>query len=312
MAILDPLPYALAQTLSRYPRLGERNLWLFEVAARARHVATPQQVAAFLQAVALNQGWTDRDFRKEIMRAVQRAFAATAGASSTIPRASCSSQVAYPPWPTLDPQIQAKHIQADLLFDPGVPLDVETSLIIDAFYQTDALLCLANKYEDAKTAPRDDWRGRESDFQYVVPNTMTALIGINQDGNTSTRCLGNATTNRIYQVIEFDEGSLDEHAAILSSLHCGRAPLILVVWSGSKSLHGWFDVRQLSTAGKRELFAEACRAGADRSLWDPCKLVRMPGGIRRNNSQKQAVLFFNPRHPIIYPTLPDSFNNSPS
>jgi len=36
------------------------------------------------------------------------------------------------------------------------------------------------------------------------------------------------------------------------------------------------------------------RLGADESLFDMSKLVRMPGGTR-DNGQRQTVLYFNPQ-----------------
>jgi hypothetical protein len=119
-------------------------------------------------------------------------------------------------------------------------------------------------------------------------------MGLTQEGKRSSRCHGNATRDRAYQVVEFDQGTPDQQAAILSGLHTQGAPLILVVWSGSKSLHGWFDVRGLSDLEKREFFAQACRCGADRTLWDQSKLVRMPGGTRSSNGNRQSVLYFSP------------------
>ncbi|MGJ8650791.1 MAG: hypothetical protein ACSHX4_10565 [Opitutaceae bacterium] len=297
MAQLDPLPPALSETLSRFPAQGERNIWLFEVAARARHIASPERVQNVLENVVAHQGWTDRDFGPEIRRAVRRAYADQQDVShEPLSRAA--------PWPVLDEDYRASLLGKTLRFDPRFAIDLPTETVIDSLYASDDLLCFAELNCNARTEPREKWRGREQKYQFIVANPMTALNGLTQEGKRSYRCHGNATQSRIYQVVEFDQGPLEEQAAILSSLDSVWAPLILVVWSGSKSLHGWFDVRLLDEAQKREFFAQACRGGADRTLWDQSKLVRMPGGTRTNNRQRQSILFFDPRHIIHIPSLP--------
>src|SRR5262249_50879954 len=113
-----------------------------------------------------------------------------------------------------------------------------TEQIIDVLFPDNPLLCCAKTTATARTAKREEWRGRLSESQLIVPNPMAALNGLNQSGEVSARCLEN-TGARQFLVVEFDTGTMDEHAALF--LHLGeRAPLALVVFSGSKSLHGWF------------------------------------------------------------------------
>ncbi|WPJ95242.1 hypothetical protein SH580_17610 [Coraliomargarita algicola] len=298
MAQIETLPPALAETLSRFPSPGERNNWFFEVAVRARQVASEKRVREVLHQVVAHQGWSDRDFSKEIDRAVRRAYDSDSPARKTGARlakaAGALSVQKYPPWPKLDESLRATILITPPIFDPGETLDWTTADIVDALYQSDDLLCLAKDNTSAVTAPRNRWRGRESQYQFLVANPMRFLMGRTQEGKPSSRCHGNATRSRIFQVVEFDQGTREEQAAILSALNSEQTPLVLVVWSGSKSLHGWFDVRKLSEAEKCEFFAQACRYGADRTLWDQSKLVRMPGGTRQSNGQQQSILYFCP------------------
>jgi len=119
---------------------------------------------------------------------------------------------------------------------------------------------------------------------------MSATTGLTQDGRTSARCLGN-TGPRKYLVVEQDTGTADEQAAVLLHL-AERAPLVLVVTSGNKSLHGWFGCQDASDANLRDFFNYAVMLGADPATWTPCQLVRMPEG-RRDNGARQAVFFMN-------------------
>lgn len=300
MATIDPLPPALARTLTRMPVAGERNTWLMQVASRAVHVASADRVRRFLYQVVAQQGWHDRDFTSEIERAVSRAYrtqipvstsSRTAQAASTsIPRKSRSVR---PQWPDFDPAAWDAYSKHEILFEL-VAQRLDLAEVLDGLYAEDELLCLARDIRSASTMPRRDWRGKEPAMQFIVSNPMTAATGHTLDGKLSARCLDNATKSRRYQVVEFDRGSPQEQAAILSSLHTpDRVPLVMVVWSGGKSMHGWFDVRHLSESEKQDFFAWAIKLGADASLWDPCKLVRMPGG-RRDNGKSQPILHYKP------------------
>ena len=297
MATIDPLPQALAQSLSEFPARGERNLWLFTVAARARHVASPRKVHRFLHRVVAYMGWSDRDFSPEIDRAVRRAFnpSEPAAPAATSPRRLPSAKPSgstRPVWPPCDEELFQRYAGSDPAF-ALVPLEIDSEVIIEGLYPGDALLCMGLSVRSAITQPRNLWRGLEPAMEFIVANPMSAATGLTLDGRTSYRCLGNACQSRMYQVVEFDRGTLQQQAAILSALDSPKAPLLMVVWSGGKSLHGWFDVQELSPENQQRFFASACRMGADPSLWDPCKLVRMPGG-RRANGHTQSVFFLSP------------------
>ena len=306
MAKLDPFPPKLVQLLSEFPSPGERNVWFFRVAVAGRWCISPSRMETFLLQVVESRGWRDRDFVPEIKRAIRRSYCTTAG--SAAPGASCASRPAprwkYPPWPSVDEKVRAPMLHGRHLF-PLEPLELEPAEVLDQLYPEQSLLCLALNNWDARTAPREHWRDNEAQYQFIVANPMTAETGLNKDGKRSHRCHGNATTHRSYQVVEFDHGSTDEQITILSNLHSEHSPLILVVNSAGKSLHGWFDVRHLDEARQREFFARACRAGADSTLWDQSKLVRMPGGLRRSNARRQSIFYFEPRHHA--PRRPDGF-----
>jgi hypothetical protein len=167
-----------------------------------------------------------------------------------------------------------------------------TEQIIDTLFPGDPLLCCAATKATAQTAKREEWGGRMSELQLIVPNPMVALTGLNQSGDVSHRCLAN-TGGRRFLVVEFDEGTMDEHAALLLHL-AERAPLALVVFSGSKSLHGWFYCAAVAEEKISRFFRYAVSLGADRATWTRCQLVRMPDGVRENGN-RQVVYFFNPR-----------------
>lgn len=281
MAVLSNIPPSLLESLRNPPEQGNRNVWLFTVAKRARRFASPDKVRSFLQQVASN--WTDRDFFPEIDRAVSRAYSEGTAASKG-PR--------MPAWPAFNQEAWERRLSTPILFSDQ-PLPIQPAAVIDSLFPNNPLICAAIDTRSAQTQPRESWRGKEAALQFIVANPMTAETGLNQSGRISSRCLDNATKRRTYQVVEFDRGSPEQQAAILSSLSTAWTPLVLVVWSGGKSLHGWFHVGRLSEYAKLRFFRHAVFLGADPSLWDPSKLVRMPGG-RRLGGETQHIFNFNP------------------
>jgi hypothetical protein len=168
---------------------------------------------------------------------------------------------------------------------------VHTEQIIDATFPGNPLLCCAATKATARTAKREEWRGRMSQLQLIVPNPMTFVTGLNQSGEVSNRCLSNTGARR-FLIVEFDAGTLDQHAALLLHL-AERAPLALTVFSGSKSLHGWFYCAGIPDEKLSRFFRYAVSLGADVATWTSCQLVRMPDGVRDNN-RRQTVYFLNP------------------
>jgi hypothetical protein len=100
------------------------------------------------------------------------------------------------------------------------------------------------------------------------------------------------TGPRRFLVIEFDEGTMDGHAAVLWHL-AKREPLVLAVHSGGKSLHGWFFIEGREERTLSEFMHYAVSLGADPATWTKSQFVRMPDG-RRDNGKRQRVIYFNP------------------
>ena len=126
-----------------------------------------------------------------------------------------------------------------------------------------------------------------------MPSPMSAVTGTTKDGRESKHSLDN-TGARQFLICEFDTGTTDEHAALL--LHLGEyVPLVCVVHSGGKSLHGWFLVEGQPNDKVLKFFRYAVGLGADPRLWTRSQFVRMPDGTRDNgNRQTTFFLSFKP------------------
>ena len=179
------------------------------------------------------------------------------------------------------------------LFDPTRAVDISPEAVLDQLFAGGGLLCLGHDKSNGATWDREHWRGHEADCQFIVPSRMTAATGRNSSGQESYRCIEN-TGPREYLVIESDIGTNKYEQARLISYLATKAPLALVVDSGGKSLHGWFDCRGVPSYRVARFMQFAVWLGADHHLWIPCQWVRMPGGTR-DGGARQHVLYFRPQ-----------------
>lgn len=226
------------------------------------------------------------------------------------------------PWPAVDYALvheivlKSRIRLKDLSAISPVDLSKEgprTGEILNALFPGNPLLCIGHSVNTCWTKPRQFWGGRESDFQFIVPNPMCKETGVKSDGKVSQRCLDN-TGPRAFIVIEFDitdDGpwtrfvsdwgdrgitTIDANVALIIELASNglpRLPLGLMLHSGGKSVHAWFPCAGLTDEQVRPFMARAVRLGADKATWTRCQLVRMPDGMR-NNGNRQRVHYFAP------------------
>jgi hypothetical protein len=172
-----------------------------------------------------------------------------------------------------------------------------TEELVDDLFPGNPLLCCGGDLKThVGTGTREELRGQLAGLQFIVPSPMTSEEGHrNSDGELSVRTLEN-TGPRRFLVIEFDQGTIDSHAAVL--WHLARlAPLVLVVHSGGKSLHGWFSCAGADEDTLLRFMRYAVSLGADHATWTRCQFVRMPDGLRPRRGAapvRQRVFHFNP------------------
>jgi hypothetical protein len=167
-----------------------------------------------------------------------------------------------------------------------------TEEIIDSMFPRNPLICAGRTKKLCATASREKWRGFLEKLQFIVPSPMSATHGMTKSNKRGMRALDN-TGPRRFMVVEFDTGTFDMHAAVL--MHLAKfAPLVMVVHSGNKSLHGWFFCARDPDSAVEKCFGYAVSLGADPATWTRCQLVRMPDG-QRENGKRQQVAFFNPK-----------------
>jgi hypothetical protein len=182
--------------------------------------------------------------------------------------------------------------------------------IVSVLFPENPLLCCGWTRHWFDTRPRDRWY-KLNDLQFIVPNPMTACSGRTQRGKVSAHTLSN-TGFRRFLIVEFDfvPGDSPDEALLFATLQkqgrdvrdlsaalllhlAEKAPLAIVVYSGCKSLHGWFHCRGVPEEKVHAFFRYALSLGADKAHWNRAQFARMPDGLR-DRVTRQSVYFFNP------------------
>lgn len=193
--------------------------------------------------------------------------------------------------------------------------------VLASLFKPQELLCAGSAVHNPQiyVLPEDKGLWSWGGAQFIVPSPMSTTRGLTKDGKLSARSLSN-TGPRRWLVIECDfktsdaknlgaGSTFDLCATVLWKLSEHR-PIILVVSSGSRSLHGWFPVlanepESPKTSDLWRFMALACKLGGDSATWKKCQWVRMPGGFRRSDNGKimigadgrptiQEIVYFNP------------------
>jgi hypothetical protein len=296
---MSDLPAWTRDILAAVPVRGEGlNRWLLRASIALRRCGrTASEITRTLECATASEPVR----HGEIERAVKR--------SADYMKDDGAPRQSAPKWPTVDSDARAKIVakhdggavelweRSPVRFDDDEPL---TETIIDFLFPGNQLICAGMTSYDFATAPREQFRGTLSDHQLIVPSAMSNLTGIADKGTStaheSAHCNDN-TGRRQYLVVEQDAGTLDEQAGVLMHL-ADRAPLLLALRSGGKSLHGWFDCREQPEEIISRFFRYAVSLGADKALWTPCQFCRMPDGLRRRpdgSTARQSVLYWNPQ-----------------
>jgi hypothetical protein len=190
--------------------------------------------------------------------------------------------------------------------------------LIDRLYPGNPLICSASQKQWwAHTFPRENLRGIEKEREWIVPSPMSKGTGVTKSGKTgSHRCRDNAGP-RIYIIVDFDLSETvglgesiaqwaedgisiwDVQVVLITHLATTgnpRAWPFMVVHTGGKSLHCWYQISSLFPESMAlEFLSRAIPLGADKRAEQPEQLFRFPGGTRKSDKgQPQTILFYDP------------------
>jgi hypothetical protein len=168
------------------------------------------------------------------------------------------------------------------------PIPSDTESILKDLYGGDELLHLAPDIYRGDVKSQSEWLSDGIDeMQFICP------------ANFKDRKGGRLAENvdyRKYVVFETDDlpKDWDGQAGLLE--HLGQfMPLRMVVWSGGKSLHGWFSIETRLKDRVQKFYDLAVQLGGDKAVLRPAQLVRVPNGIRQENGKVQKTIYYDRR-----------------
>jgi hypothetical protein len=154
------------------------------------------------------------------------------------------------------------------------------------------MVCIGREKWSAQTGFLSEF-GDLAGFQFIVPNPMERKWGKTQLGKDSQRAL-ESVKERWFLIVEFDDPNLGLVSQEKILWHLGKLRrLLMIVWSGNKSLHGWFEVRGSREEESLSFFEYAMSLGADPPMWNAHQWCRLPGGTNGKTGNQQRVLYFD-------------------
>lgn len=290
------LPQKLYRELTSPPHAGQGvHQWLFRMARKLHRVRRPEAIVEILAAAVSKCGRQVPE--REILDAVENS---RPGRLPCNLRGNTVRKASAPKWSAMD-----EHLRSRILADSPQSLaeltaqspltitdDHSANWFIGRLFHPTDLLCIGLSNCKFTTRPAADFLGVELfESCLLVPSPMSAKWGVTRQGRRSQHTLSN-TGPRRYLVTEFDNGTQEEQTAIINHLR-DFAPLVMVLSSGGKSLHAWWNCVGSEDWEHQRFFAYAVTLGADPATWTKSQFVRLPQGWRADKNARQRVFYFD-------------------
>ena len=290
MAVLYPFSSVTAERLSTLPVAGETHRWLAQVASGLKGVLTAEASLQFLRRCC-DEFVQHREIPdREIAAAVELAYS---GETRGVNFGRKSLR-----WPEANEGVIGKVLgEVKPLFEGATSTGLRPGDVLPRLFGDEELVCTGATSDRAIVRPLAGALADAEVQQFIVVNPMKGAAAENQQGRRSVRCQANVVGRR-HLVAEFDDERLSKAMqAKLATALGDMAPLVMAVDSGGKSVHAWYRVDGMSARDQAKFFAVACLLGADRTRWDVCGWLRMPGGlrvVRGRPSVRQKILYWRP------------------
>ena len=164
--------------------------------------------------------------------------------------------------------------------------------LLQLLFPKGSLVCLGESAQSCSTKKLEEFFCSNENLPFIVPRTMSEEFGVSLDGEISNRCNHNTGPER-FVVIEFDD--MEENVQVSMIKHLSQfLPLVLVLHSGGKSFHAWFNGCDSSEERVLAFRRHAASLGADKAVFTRCQMVRMPNQYREENGNLQELHYFAP------------------
>lgn len=157
---------------------------------------------------------------------------------------------------------------------------LDFGVFITRFWKPTDIICLGTRFQSRGFLFHADLNEiRKMKFSQS-PEQTSPFVFKDVNGRRATDNI----IERRYMVLEMDDSPAQHQWNVLMTIHTHISPLLMVVHTGGKSLHGWFRNSELFTENKD--FYE--RLGYDESSFKRLQLCRTPGVMRTIGLEKPA------------------------
>ena len=202
--------------------------------------------------------------------------------------------------------------EADVIEKSAVRIDwppeEDSWRVIKALYAPDEHLYIGPSKSAARLGcelrPVQDWiarfqaKGPGATAPHVIPNPLTGRPAPKASGQGHTLRGDACVATFRYAVVEFDGLSREDQLAFWWA---ARLPVVVLVDSGGKSIHGWVKIQAIKDAAdwsrvvEQHLFDGLLRPlGVDGACKNESRLSRMPGHRRMETGRWQRLLYMAP------------------
>lgn len=193
---------------------------------------------------------------------------------------------------------------ADLMNTSPVPIPADPAaqawLLLNNLYRDDDVIFIGTRYDknvyrvaDLRQAPNSAGIVK---VPHIIPNPLSGNLAPTKSGKLSLRCDA-AVADYRFAVVEFDNIPKEDQLAFWAA---APLPVVALIDSGKKSIHGWIRISGVKTADQ---WNDAVRIGlyeqrlaplgVDRSCANPSRLSRL-AGHQRDGGGLQQLIYLNP------------------
>ena len=182
-------------------------------------------------------------------------------------------------------------------------------LLLENLYEKTDLIWMGERFDQGimgrtiRTA--EEWityyQNGGKTFSHIIPNPLTGTPAIKKTGDRET-LRGDANVKKYrFCLVEFDDLSREEQLRFWSAV---KLPIVALIDSGNKSIHGWIDIQKLGKIETAEHWQSIVKnrlydtiltpLGVDASCSNASRLSRLPGHFREKKGAYQRLLWLSP------------------
>jgi len=184
----------------------------------------------------------------------------------------------------------------------------DPALFLQTLYLPDDLLFIGERYDEGilgKTLrTRDEWIAHFQDSgktaAHFIINPLSGQPAQTRDGERETLRGDGCVAAFRYALVEFDNLTREAQVRFWTAI---RLPLVALIDSGGKSIHGILDVKKLAQVGTLNEWSTNIRGrlydqilkplGVDMACSNPARLSRLPGYFRSEKRAWQRLLWLS-------------------